>query len=253
MSVTSTSKAQANSDRRPANVIFDFDLTLFPEESLLGVAKAAIRSHGKHEKLRESLEHHGSRKKTFRSGVKDLFSLLTVFLSIKKSVISDYHEQSSSKLDPVFFTLIKRLQEMNVRVYIITSGYREVVSRLAGSLGIHAQDIAANEFAWWRENAILVKPSPLHRAHGKIRIIERWQASGKLEGPFIMVGDGQADRNVFERGLAHGFIQANYYRPTASHSLSGNFQVAETTQQLPMILYSMIEEMRQSGNPSRMH
>lgn len=237
-------------ERPGLNVIFDFDLTLFPEESTLGLAKAAVQHHRQRERLLEFLEPPESRKKSFSAGLQGLASLLSVLFSIKKSVISDYCAQSTTQFDPVFAGLCERLGAMDVGVYIVSSGYIEVLSRLAGSLGIDPQNIAANQFAWWGENAVGVKPSVLHGTYGKTKVIRRWQASGQLQGPFIMVGDGPADRRVFEQGLAHGFIQANYYRPGASHSLPGNFQVAETAEQLPMLLYQMLEEMRSGTRTS---
>ena len=220
-----------------ANVIFDFDLTILPEESTHRLAHTAIRGHSQ---LNEFLENFQLKNKSSREKFSDAFNFIRVVTKIKKATIRECIDQLRPKIDPVFGALFSELKSAGIKPHIISSGYFEVISPLLNELGIPNQDIAANRFLWLGNQAIFIAPSPLHGSKGKVALINGWKSSGKLVGPVVMIGDGQPDRNVFSNGMADGFIQANYYINPVNPNLSGNFSIAETPASLSEHIHELL-------------
>ena len=208
-----------------ANVIFDFDLTILPEESTHRLALTAIRGN---KKLSNFLDNYKKQNKSRSEKFSDVVNFLRVVSKINSTTLHDCIEQLRPKINPIFKELFNELNSNGIKPHVISSGYSEVISPVLNELGIENEEIAANRFLWLGNQAILIAPSPLHSSKGKVKIIEKWKSSGKLAGPIIMVGDGQPDRNVFVNGMADGFIQANYYIDPVNPNLSGNFSVADS-------------------------
>lgn len=219
-----------------ANVIFDFDLTILPEESTHRLALTAIRGHTK---LNRFLDDYQKKNKSRKEVLSDIYNFLIVISKINQAALLECIDQLRPKINPLFRDLFSELRSNGFKPHVISSGYFEVISPLLNELGIFNQDIAANRFLWLGKQVIFIAPSPLHGSKGKVTLIKNWKSAGKLVGPVIMIGDGQADRNVFLSGMADGFIQANYYISPIDPNLSGNFLTAES----PAALRNQILEL----------
>ena len=185
----------------------------------------------------DNQEKGGGSKKMAVAG---LFNMMSIMRCINKKSVDGYVKASAMKINPVFHELFDCLREWGVKVYVISNGYMECISPLLQGLGVKEGNIAANQFVWWRDRVICVSPSVLHGVMGKVEIVRRWRAAGLLQGRVIMVGDGPADRKVYQSGLVHGFIQADYYRAGPQTSLPGNVRVATAPEQLKAHLDAML-------------
>lgn len=227
-----------------ANVIFDFDLTIFPEESTASLVTTLIEGD---EKLNHFLNEYKSKNKSIADKISDAKNYFTIISKIKKSTLKNFTENSRHLINPIFNELIVDLKKNNIKPHIISAGYIEIISPLVNRMGIPNSDIAANRFLWFNNQAICIIPSMLNKAIGKVEIVRRWKSAGKLKGPVIMVGDGLADRNVYLHGLADGFIQANYYIKPEQHDSSENFLVSSDPRTLKNQLSDIFERIRNTA------
>ncbi|MET4578403.1 HAD-IB family phosphatase [Ottowia thiooxydans] len=226
-----------------ANVIFDFDLTVFPQESTLGLALFAIDGD---EQLTRFVRSFGQKTTSLRGRLSHLSNYLKLVAKINRRNVRDFIDVSRRKIDPCFPELFADLRSKNVRVYFISSGYSEVISPLLGDLGIPGEDIRSNSFFWFNGHAVCPKPSVLHQPMGKVDIVRRWRTSGHLKGPIVMVGDGQADRNVYASGLVEGYVQASYYLKDCGFKTDGNFHVSHELSSLKTDLFGLLEKVQAS-------
>lgn len=224
-----------------ANVIFDFDLTVFPQESTLGLALLAIDGD---EQLTRFVRSFGQKTTSIRGRLSHLSNYLKLVSKINRSKVQDFIDISKRKIDPRFPELFADLSAKNVRVYFISSGYSEVIFPLLGELGIPGENIRSNSFFWFNGHAVCPKPSVLHQPMGKVDIVRRWRTSGHLKGPTVMVGDGQADRNVYSSGLVEGYVQASYYLKSPSFEPDGNFYVSSELSSLNSQLFELLEKLQ---------
>lgn len=227
-----------------ANVIFDFDLTLFPEESTVSLIKALI--HGD-ENLTRFLDEYKDTQKSLKKKISSAKNYISIISKIKKTSLKNFADSSRTAINPIFSDLIVDLKTAGIKPHVISSGYTEIISPFINDLGIPNEDIAANRLLWAGNQALCIMPSVLNGAKGKVEVVRRWKASGKIKGPVIMVGDGQADRNVYLHGLADAFIQANYYKKSGTHGLRGNFSISESPESLKQQLSELLEKI---GNNS---
>ena len=72
--------------RYKANVIFDFDLTIFPEESTLGLVQRAVAEN---ERLRNFIFNYATRKKTFISKIAGIVDYMSVVSKINRENLSE--------------------------------------------------------------------------------------------------------------------------------------------------------------------
>lgn len=236
---SSAAKAQAH-----ANVIFDFDLTIFPEESMVSLIKSLI--HGD-ENLTRFINEYGNRNKSLTKKISSAKNYISIASRVKRTSLKDFVDRSRNAISPIFSDLIIELKAAGIKPHVISSGYSEIISPFINNLGIPNEDIAANRFLWIGNQAICIMPSVLNRTKGKTEIVRRWKASGKIKGPVIMVGDGQADRNVYLHGLADAFIQANYYKKSDSHDLHGNFSISNHPETLMQQLSELFAKIGKSA------
>lgn len=227
--------------RTCANVIFDFDLTIFPEESTLSLIKTLIDED---ENLKKFLREYRIRDKSFANRISDAKNYISILSKIRKPRLRSFTESSRHVINPIFKTLILELKNANIKPHVISSGYFEIISPFINDLGIPNNDIAANRLFWIHNQAICIVPSSLNKATGKVEMVRRWKASGKLKGPVIMVGDGQADRNVYLHGLADGFIQANYYSKPEVHDMDGNYSISDSPETLKYQLPELLKKIQ---------
>lgn len=89
------------------------------------------------------------------------------------------------------------------RIWIVSSGFREIIAPVAEPLGLDPEQVLCNDLAYDSDGRIIGVDlaNPLSREGGKVEAV---RALG-LEGPVVMVGDGWSDWQVREAGLADRF------------------------------------------------
>lgn len=194
------------------NVIFDFDYTLLAEESTVEVLNIALESHSDRRTLQARLKVIAPRALAGKTTWRELLYLYWMATRIRQVHIQHYIERRRRALHPSLQELIAQLKKDHVNIFIISGGYEEWIKPLASGWGIDTKNVIANRFCWCRNRVIGIHRSPLlSSSRGKPTIVDKWKKEGRLQGPTVLVGDGHADRAVWQRGLVEGFIATEYY------------------------------------------
>ncbi len=228
-------------------VIFDFDLTLVPHESLLEVLGRAL-SESHNMPLFERLQKPQARKANSYSSLADRFKALA---AIRMQHVADYFLDIMPSLDPQLLWLISELQANGAKVCLISKSYWEWVAPIAQCWGISSDHVWANRFYWYQNRILGPRLSPLLLGEqGKTKLVRRLDRAGALPRPIVMVGDGQADLNVFQSGQADAFIQACYFRetPLSKPTSPANWYQARTISQASGLTLDLLQgQFRMEG------
>jgi len=199
------------------NVIFDYDRTLVPEESLLEVLKLSLRRHGDADVRIRDLQARSDRFLAGAARPADTLALLGGLLSLRREAVEHYVSGARETIAP-FRPLFQTLRDEGARLFIVSAAFREWLTPIGASCGFAADEVAANSLRWIGGRAVAPGDWSLLKPENKTALVRRWRRDGVLRGPTIMVGDGASDLGVHASGLAEGFISASYYvrGPTAS-------------------------------------
>ncbi|MFZ4831980.1 HAD-IB family phosphatase [Rouxiella sp. Mn2063] len=220
---------------KPSHVVFDFDLTLLPEESSLEVLNLALTGHKHERQFRAKLAEINAESGKVRPA--HITSILALMRTIHKSHINNYVRANTGRLPEEMKEVFRLLKENNITPWILSNAYIEWVRPLAMSWGIDAENIVANRFIWLGNRALCMRPSALMKTDGKTKTIRAWRARGQLNGGIIMVGDGDPDRHVYMNGQSDGFIQADYFTHRPGQLPVGNnaYRASQPKELLPIL------------------
>lgn len=194
-------------------VIFDFDLTLVPHESLVEVLRRSLVASNQAWILPYLTSPKPDSICELTHGLKTLRAGREALASIRRHHIDTYVLETLPTLDLRLTRLIKALQARGIKVCVLSNAYLEWLLPVADYLDIPPTQVWGNQFYWGRNRIIAPRPSPLLVGHcGKAKLVQKRRQHNCLPGPIIVVGDGRADHHIFQSGQADAFIQATYYR-----------------------------------------
>ncbi|MEM6347255.1 MAG: HAD-IB family phosphatase [Bacteroidota bacterium] len=232
-------------------VIFDFDLTLIPHESLLEVLRIALCESQNLPLLERLQTSHALRSNKLSHSYTSFSDHIKALASIRMQHIADYFLDIIPTLDPKLLWLISELQAKGAKVCLISKSYWEWVAPIAQYWGISSDHVWANRFYWYQNRIVGPRPSPLLLGEqGKTKLVRRLKRAEALPRPIVMVGDGQADLNVFLSGQADAFIQACYFRetPLAKPARPANWYQARTISQASGLTLDLLQgQFRMEG------
>ncbi|MEK9176884.1 MAG: HAD-IB family phosphatase [Patescibacteria group bacterium] len=186
------------------NLVFDFDSTLVTVESLDELAGIALRGNPKRESILADIaritklgmegalpfsESLSRRLKLFSATRGDIDELVTLLMKSITPSVARHRD---------FFA---RHQD---RVYVLSSGFKEYIEPVVGSLGIPAERVVANSFLFDGEGRVTGADlrNPLTGDKGKVVVV----TSLGLGKGTLMIGDGYTDYEVRKEGAAEAFI-----------------------------------------------
>lgn len=219
------------------HIIFDFDLTLVPEESLVALLKLAFQGQGNETTLLAALNRLQQKSADSRLGLRDMATAIGLFSKIQRSHVTSYIQSRIHTLSPELHILLKRIREDGHILHVLSHGYHDYVAPLAFHWGFDVANVtASNHFFWFGRHAC-----PLTRAHllgppSKSQIIRNWRRMGRLDGNAIMIGDAAEDCQTYQDGLVQGFICADYYTDRPRPMLLSGALRAER----PSLIYDLL-------------
>lgn len=223
------------------NVIFDYDRTLVPEDSLLEVLKLALRHRADAEARVQDLQARSDRFVAGAARPEDAVMLLAAFLSIRRAAIDDYVAGARQTITP-FRSLFRNLWDQGARLFIVSAAYQEWLMPIAASCGLPAAAVAGNRLLWIGERAVAPRDWSLLKSSNKAALVRRWRRDGVLSGPSIVVGDGAGDLEIHVSGLAEGFISAGYYAPGVA--VTAPFaRHARSIQELEPLILDLVDQI----------
>ena len=103
----------------------------------------------------------------------------------------------------IHLILIKNLLKKIQNIYIVSSGFHEIIDPIVCNYGVKKENIYANNFIFNENDKIIGfdKLNPLSSTLGKVKIIKQL----KLKGTVHVIGDGYTDYEIKKEGYADYF------------------------------------------------
>lgn len=195
---------------RGGSVIFDYDRTLVPEESLLEVVKLSLGHHpAAHAKI-QTLQDRADRVLAGNARFDDLPMLLGGLFCVRRDAVRQYAETALDAIQP-FQPVFETLRREGAKLFIASAAFGDWLVPIGARYDFPASAIAANRFHWLGERAAGPGNWALALSGDKTALVRRWRRSGVLKGPAVMIGDSASDFAIVAEGLAQGFVSAGYY------------------------------------------
>ncbi|EOA19198.1 hypothetical protein CARUB_v10007876mg [Capsella rubella] len=121
--------------------------------------------------------------------------------------VEEYLEKRPPRLSPGIEELVKKLRANNIDVYLISGGFRQMISPVASILGIPRENIFANNLLFGNSGEFLGfdENEPTSRSGGKAKAVEQIR-KGRFYKTMAMIGDGATDLEARKPGGADLFI-----------------------------------------------
>ncbi|KAL3276868.1 hypothetical protein HHI36_012230 [Cryptolaemus montrouzieri] len=167
-------------------VCFDVDSTVIQEEGIDELAKFC----GKGEEISNLTSKAMGGSMTFQESL----SLRLNILQPSKQQIQNFLDQQPAKLSPGIKDLVNLLQKRKIAVYLVTGGFKCIVSPIADQLNIPSENIYSNRMKFYfdGEYAGFDETQPTSRTGGKAEVMRILKKSKGYKN-VVMVGDGATD------------------------------------------------------------
>lgn len=198
------------------NVIFDYDRTLVPEESLLEVVRLSLQHRPDAGAALRTLQARAARLGAGQVRPGDLLALTAGLFEVRRDAVRAYSDVAATAIRP-FQPVFEALRRDGARLFIASAAFTDWIVPIASRHDFQAGEIAANRFHWLGDRAAGPANWALALSGDKTPLVRRWRQTGALQGPAVMVGDSASDLAIFARGLAQGFVSAAYYASPERH------------------------------------
>ena len=197
-------------------LIIDFDSTFIRDETLDEIAKITSSSNKKnpniHQKIKEITTQAMEGKIDFKDALKERLNMLKVHKNELDNIVSTLKERVSLS----FIKNKKYIQSISSRIYIVSGGFKEIISPIVKDYGISLNHIFANEFQYNTKGYIdgINENNLLSYSDGKIKILHTLN----LRNGAYVIGDGNTDLEMKNVKGVKAFIcfTENIDRPSVS-------------------------------------
>ncbi|MEQ2189551.1 hypothetical protein GOODEAATRI_026372 [Goodea atripinnis] len=172
--------------RRADAVCFDVDSTVIKEE---GIDELAIFC-GVGDAVREMTLKAMGGSMTFKKALTERLSIIRCSREQVNKLITDHPPQ----LTPGIKELVDRLHERNIKVFLISGGFRCIVEHVASQLNIPLHHVYANRLKFYfnGEYAGFDESQPTAESGGKGKVISMLKEQNGFK-TVVMIGDGATD------------------------------------------------------------
>lgn len=186
-----------------AHLIIDFDSTLVSVETLDVLAEISLKESSEKLSRLKTIHHLTSLGMEGKLSIKDSLTERIKLLNANKSHIPGLVREIKKRISPSFLRNRKALAASNKNIYIVSSGFKEVIDPIITSLGLLSKNVFANTLRFDASGTIIGvdTKNPLAHPYGKVKIVEKLSLKGKT----IVIGDGSTDAEIVEKGKAETF------------------------------------------------
>lgn len=183
--------------------IIDFDSTIIKLEGLDELAAEALKNDPEGEKklklIKETTDKGMSGEISFTGSLSKRLQLL----STDKTTVEQLGEKLKDQISDSFLRNQSFLNEFADNIYIVSSGFKELIQPTAKYLGINPKNVYANTFIFDENGQVagIDENNPLSKTGGKIEVMK----SLDLKGDISVIGDGYTDYEIKEKGYADHF------------------------------------------------
>ena len=182
------------------NYIFDFDSTFIKIESLDLLAKfSQLTDKISIDKIEKITKEGMDGKISFYDSLRKRIQLIN---SNRNDLIKTVDHLKNEVSDS--FNSNKNFINKNAEfIYIVSSGFHEIIDPIVCNYGVKKENIYANNFIFNENDKIIGfdKLNPLSSTLGKVKIIKQL----KLKGTVHVIGDGYTDYEIKKEGYADYF------------------------------------------------
>ena len=182
------------------NYVIDYDSTFIQVESLDELSKNSKSYNPKNQKEIEKITNMGMDGKiSFSESLERRIKLINSTREDIKSTL----EVLENRITESFLRNENFLKKNSENIFIVSSGFHELIDPIVLRFGIKKEHIYANNFLFKDKNIVgFDKNNPLSRSKGKVEIIKNLN----LEGKVLVIGDGYTDYEIKKEGYADSFF-----------------------------------------------
>ncbi len=186
-----------------ATLIIDFDSTFINLESLDKLAEVSLENHPNKKDIVTQISSITDQGMNGEISFADSLSLRIALLKSDKVLIAQVAELLKGKISDSFKKHKAFVKENSHSIFIVSSGFKELITPVVAEYGITADHVFANTFHYNNEGVIngVDNTNPLAGNGGKIKVV----ASLNLSGHVVAIGDGFTDYEIRKAGLATQF------------------------------------------------
>ena len=194
--------------------ILDFDSTLVRVETLEIMADLVPDAAKVRSKVRKLTDDAMAGRMHFQDALRERLKLI----HMHRDLLTQLGAQLREEVTPSFKRNRAFLAANAADIYVVSSGFREVILSVAKSLGLRPENVFANTLRFDAEGYIegCDWQNPLSADGGKVKVVRDL----KLDGEVVVVGDGWTDYEIFAAGAARRFyaFTENVGRPEVIHA-----------------------------------
>ena len=185
-------------------LIVDFDSTFIRDETLDEISKLISQSDKNPENLYDKITEITHQA---MNGALDFSEALKIRIQMLNLHRDDINQVVSVLKNRVSLSFVKnrnRIRALHENIYIISGGFKEIITPIVKDYGIHENHVFANEFRY-DENGYIVgvdETSMLSYSDGKIRALQ----SLNLDNGAYAIGDGSTDLEMKQVDGVKAFI-----------------------------------------------
>ena len=209
------------------NIIFDFDSTIIQLETIEVLADFALRDNENKNKILNKIKKLTAEAMSgdipFNKALNERISLL----KIKKLHVEKTTDLLKKKISYSFLSNLDFIKKNKNRCFIISGGFKEIISPILKPYGFKEKNIFANSFIYNDKDIVVGvdQNNPLSKDKGKNI------AASTISGDNIIIGDGFTDYEIKKYQNAKIFIlfTENIYRKEISEQadyIAKNFNQA---------------------------
>jgi D-3-phosphoglycerate dehydrogenase len=185
------------------NFLIDFDSTLVQLETLEVLADVALADAPDKDDKLTAVARLTDQAMNGEISFRDALAERLALINGRREHIEAVVERLKGNISRSFLHNRGFLKRNADRVFVISSGFHEVVEPVVASLGLRADHVRANRFAYADDGTItgVEQDNPLADGDGKVTVARNLN----LDDELVMVGDGFGDYRVYEAGAAGRF------------------------------------------------
>lgn len=183
---------------------FDFDSTFVQVETLEVLAEIGLANHPEKKERLKTIHQITELAMKGQYSFQDSLRERVPLLNLTTPHIEQAIEILKEKITPSFTRNRDFFKKYADSIFILSSGFIELIWPIVQPFGIKREQVFANRFLYDFEGNVLGydENNPLAQDQGKVKLVHQLQ----LKGDILIIGDGYTDYELKEAGLVNTFV-----------------------------------------------
>ena len=185
------------------SLILDFDSTIINTESIDCLSKIVLNGTDNDTQILKKINEITNKGMNGEISFENSLNKRLSLLKINKNHIKELSLEVSKNFDDTFINNLAFYESIIDNVYIVSSGFKEVIEFAFKSISNKSWNIFANDLDYRNNHFVTInKSNPLSKNLGKVKLIKSMNLSGNV----IVVGDGYTDYEIRKHNQANIFL-----------------------------------------------